>query len=293
MAGAAVAAPVRAAARLGAAPYTPGDDRRCRRAGAHSAYLYPDRQDLHADHGRGRPDRWRGEAAVDQPEGERGDRPAHPAGHPRARAGGAAHRRPRRLGRVGAGSDGPQPDRYLPRAQAQGRMARAGQGLADGRAAQGAGGFPRRRLQLYPADRDARFRDDRWRARRRGDQDLRPRSRHAQCLGAAGGRRGQADSRRRGRIYGEERGPAVLPHRDRSSRRRPARLQCRRGAACAAHPGRGPCAGRGAGGQPTHAAPFARRRARANVAGHVQRHQPDACRRPQRAADGGGEAGPR
>ena len=60
-------------------------------AGGCRGPLHPHRQDLHADHGRGRPDRAVGEAAVHQPGGVHRHRPAGAAGHP---GGGPGGRRP-------------------------------------------------------------------------------------------------------------------------------------------------------------------------------------------------------
>jgi hypothetical protein len=77
------------------------------------------RQDLHADHGRGRHPGAAGEAAVDQPRAPRW-RPTcacsarSSRGCPRC----ATHRRARRLRRARLRPDGPEPDRHVPAAEA-------------------------------------------------------------------------------------------------------------------------------------------------------------------------------
>ncbi|CAF0832294.1 unnamed protein product, partial [Rotaria sp. Silwood1] len=127
--------------------------------------LHTGRQDVLADDGRGRSHRWHREAAVGQPGGDRSagseDPPGvdekHPGNHRRGGAG--------RLRRNRVGPHGAEPDGYLPRAQAARGVAAREQGRADCEGADGAGSDARYQVQLHPAHRHARVRDDHRRAR--------------------------------------------------------------------------------------------------------------------------------
>jgi cobalt-zinc-cadmium resistance protein CzcA len=90
-----------------------------------------------------------------------------------------SHRRPRRLRRTGPRPDGPQPDRHLHRAQARDEWRKPDKAWLTDELRQVLAAFPAW-LQLHPAHRHARLGNAHRRARRPGDQDLRPRSRHAQ-----------------------------------------------------------------------------------------------------------------
>lgn len=172
--------------------------------------LYPGRQDLHADPGRGHRHRPARKAAVHHPGGIAGDRPARAAiADDLAR--GDRGRGPHRQRRARARPHGSERNRQLPSAQAPGRMAHDRQGRAVGCTAREARRIRRPELRVQPAHRDARLGNaDRGTGGSRG-QDLRARPCHADPARAPDRRRAADHPRCRGRLYPGQRRGAVLP----------------------------------------------------------------------------------